>query len=88
MFGVGPQEVVIIVVLLLVVFGPIKAASMARDFGRFVSEARGQVKEFKEELVPEEVDGVRRSMGEIKGELTSSGEGGGTKGARNEAPAA
>ena len=51
MFGVGPQEVVVIVLLLLVVFGPSKAISMARDLGRFVNEAREHVDEFKGELL-------------------------------------
>jgi Sec-independent protein translocase protein TatA len=51
MFGVGPQEVVVIVLLLLVIFGPGKAASMARDLGRFANEARSHVEEFKSEVV-------------------------------------
>ena len=50
MFGVGPQEIIVIVVLLLVLFGPVKAASAARDLGRFANEARGQLEEFKSEL--------------------------------------
>ena len=50
MFGIGPQELMIIALLLLVVFGPQKASSMARDLGRFVSEARRPVEEVKSEL--------------------------------------
>jgi Sec-independent protein translocase protein TatA len=58
MFGVGPQELLIIVLLMLVVFGPSKAVNMARDLGRFVSETRSQVEEFKDELLDDdEVDG-------------------------------
>jgi len=49
-FGIGPQELVIIALLLLVVFGPRKASSMARDLGRFVNEARRPVEELKSEL--------------------------------------
>ena len=56
MFGVGPQEVVVIVLLLLVVFGPGKAVSMARDLGRFANEARDHVEEFKGELLGGDVD--------------------------------
>ena len=61
MFGVGPQEVMVIVLLLLVVFGPGKAVGMARDLGRFANEARGQVEEFKEELLhgEDEDDGTQ-----------------------------
>ena len=53
--------------LLLVVFGPGKAVSMARDLGRFANEARGHVEEFKSELtapVQEFKDGIRHSAKE------------------------
>jgi len=49
-FGIGPQELMIIALLFLVVFGPRKASSMARDLGRFVNEARRPVEELKSEL--------------------------------------
>ena len=51
MFGVGPQEMVIIGLLLLIVFGPDKLSGMARDFGRFVSKARHYKDEWEAELV-------------------------------------
>jgi TatA/E family protein of Tat protein translocase len=51
MFGIGPQEMVIIGLLFLVIFGPGKLPSMARDLGRFMSEARRYTDEFKSELV-------------------------------------
>jgi sec-independent protein translocase protein TatB len=54
MFGIGPQELVIVALLALVVFGPRRLPQMARELGRFVSEARGSVEEFKEELSSEE----------------------------------
>ena len=50
MFGIGPQELVVIVFLLLIIFGPQKLGSMAKDMGRWVYEARSSVDEFKEEL--------------------------------------
>ena len=46
----------VIVLLLLVVFGPGKAVSLARDLGRFANEARGQVEDFKDELLHGEED--------------------------------
>ena len=71
MFGVGPQELLIIGLLFLLIFGPGKAAGMARDFGRFVSGAQNTVEEFKEELLSEEVREARRTVGEFKSELTA-----------------
>ena len=50
MFGIGGQEIVIIGLLVLVIFGPNALPRMARDIGRFVTEARRSIDEFKEEL--------------------------------------
>ena len=54
MFGVGPTEVVIIVLLFLAIFGPSRAVSMARDLGRFVNEAGRSMDEVKSELLNSE----------------------------------
>ena len=51
MFGIGGQEIVIIGLIFLVVFGPSKLPQMARDFGRFINDARRSMDEFKSELV-------------------------------------
>jgi sec-independent protein translocase protein TatB len=56
MFGIGGQEIVIIGILFLVIFGPSALPKMARDIGRFVSEARRSIDEFKEELTAAEDD--------------------------------
>ena len=58
MFGIGAQEMVIIGLLLLVIFGPAKLPGMARDFGKFVFETRRSIEEFKTDLVSEEEDGL------------------------------
>ena len=50
MFGVGPQELVIIGLIVLVIFGPGSLPKMAKDMGRFVAEARRAVEDFKEEI--------------------------------------
>jgi sec-independent protein translocase protein TatB len=56
-FGIGMQEMVIVGILFLVIFGPSKLPDMARDLGRFVNVARRSVEEFKEDLVSGEEDG-------------------------------
>ena len=66
MFGIGMQEMVIVGLLFLVIFGPSKLPEMARDLGRFVNEARRSVEEFKEDLVSEE-DGGRESRKKVRG---------------------
>lgn len=55
------------------VFGPLKAAGMARDLGRFVNGANRTVEEFKGELLSEEVEGAYRTV-EEKDEVQHSGE--------------
>ncbi len=49
-FGIGFQEMVLIGVMFLILFGPNKLPQMARDLGRFVNDARRAVDDFKEEL--------------------------------------
>jgi Tat protein translocase TatB subunit len=59
MFGIGGQEIIIIGLIFLVVFGPSKLPQMARDFGRFVSDARRSMDEFKSELISGEDEDPR-----------------------------
>jgi len=59
MFGIGGQEIVIISLIFLVVFGPSKLPQMARDFGRFVNDARRSMDEFKSELISDEDEDSR-----------------------------
>jgi len=50
-FGIGFNELIIVGLLFLVLFGPSKLPQMARDIGKFVSEARRSMEEFKSELI-------------------------------------
>jgi Tat protein translocase TatB subunit len=72
MFGIGPQELIIVVFLALVIFGPRRLPQMARELGRFVSEARHSIDEFKEELGSEEVNEVRSDVQESSNERAPS----------------
>jgi Tat protein translocase TatB subunit len=66
MFGIGGQEIIIIGLLVLVIFGPNALPRMARDLGRFVTEARRSIDEFKEELTtaPDEEEDSEEEDGE------------------------
>jgi Tat protein translocase TatB subunit len=55
-FGIGFQEMLVIGVIVLVLFGPNKLPQMARDLGRFINEARQSIDELKEELTAEDYD--------------------------------
>jgi Tat protein translocase TatB subunit len=68
----GPQELVVIGLLFLVVFGPDKLPSMARDLGHLMTESRRYVDEIKSELASQEknekVEGARRNAEKVKNE--------------------
>jgi sec-independent protein translocase protein TatB len=53
MFGVGFQEMLLVGLLLLVLFGPKRLAEMARDLGGFARKAQQTVDEFKADLTSE-----------------------------------
>ena len=50
-FGIGFNELILVGLLFLILFGPSKLPQMARDIGKFVSEARRSMDEFKSELI-------------------------------------
>jgi Sec-independent protein translocase protein TatA len=50
MFGIGAQEMVLIGVLFLIIFGPGKFVETARELGKFTRKARGSIDEFKSEF--------------------------------------
>ena len=56
MLGVGANEMIIIALLFLVIFGPSSLPKMARDVGRFVHQARRAVDDFKEEITAADDD--------------------------------
>ena len=58
------QEMVIIGVLLLIVFGPGKLPLMVRDIGRFVGEARRAVDDFKRDIASEDSMSEEEEIGQ------------------------
>lgn len=66
MFGIGGQEIVLIGLLFLIIFGPSKLPQMARDIGRFVGEARRSIDEFKDELTASDDEDREREERERK----------------------
>jgi sec-independent protein translocase protein TatB len=49
-FGIGGQELVILGLLFLILFGPAKAGELARDIGRLTSKGRASIEDFKSEF--------------------------------------
>lgn len=75
MFGIGFQELLIIVFLALIILGPRRLPQMARELGHFVSEARNSLDDFRDELSfeeEEEADEVQLELEESREEGTPS----------------
>ena len=56
MFGIGTGELVVILVLALLLFGPRKLPEIARSLGRAVREARRSWEELQRQLMEVETD--------------------------------
>jgi Sec-independent protein translocase protein TatA len=76
MFGIGFQEVLIIALLALIVFGPRRLLNMIGELSRLADEARHSVNEFQSELVASEKNEPRREAGEAEPMLLHSAENG------------
>jgi Sec-independent protein translocase protein TatA len=70
MLSVGPQELVVsgVLLLLLVVFGSAKFASAARDLLQLFGGTKRIVEDVKSELIPEEVAEARDAIKDLKTE--------------------
>ena len=51
MFGVGPEELVLILIIALIVLGPERMPKLARDLGRVVGDLRRTSDELREEFL-------------------------------------
>ena len=51
MFGVGPEELVLILIIALIVLGPERMPKVARDIGRVVGDLRRTSDELREEFL-------------------------------------
>ncbi|HEY7623692.1 MAG TPA: twin-arginine translocase TatA/TatE family subunit [Candidatus Limnocylindria bacterium] len=51
MFGIGPEELVLLLVIALIVLGPERMPKVARDVGRVVGELRRTSDQLREEFL-------------------------------------
>jgi Tat protein translocase TatB subunit len=51
MFGIGPEELVLVLIIALIVLGPERMPKVARDIGRVVGDLRRTSDELREEFL-------------------------------------
>jgi len=68
MLSVGPQELAVfgVLLLLLIVFGSAKFSSTARDLGKLLGDTKRTVEEAKADLIHEEVKEARDTIKDLK----------------------
>lgn len=78
MFGIGMQELIIILVVALIFIGPKKLPDLAKALGKGVAQFKGAMDDVKgtfDEGIKKEMNGVKDSLLEDKSEKEIAGEG-------------
>ena len=68
-FGMGPMEIMVILVVALIIFGPGKLPEIASQAGKTVRDFRRATRELTSEF-QESIDDVQSTMGEMKATVT------------------
>ena len=80
LFGIGLDRIILIAVVALIVFGPDKLPTMARQAGKWVNDlrrltqdARGEIQNLTKELDLSELNKVKSDLADLRKDLTGTG---------------
>ncbi len=62
MFGIGMQELVIVLVLVLILFGPRRLPEIGRAIGRALRELKRTTQDFREAIEQEPPEEIRKEV--------------------------
>jgi len=62
LFGVGMQELIVILVLVLILFGPRRLPEIGRAIGKTVRQLRRATQDFREAIEQEPPEEIRREV--------------------------
>lgn len=73
MFGIGMPEMLLILAVALIVFGPKKLPDLAKSLGRAFGEFKKATNEMKESLeIDSSMSDIRKSFDQVSSKITSS----------------
>jgi sec-independent protein translocase protein TatB len=69
MFGMGMQEIIVVLAIALIVIGPKKLPDLAKSLGRAMGEFKKATRDFKDSIQVDELDDVKRDFNNLNDDI-------------------